>query len=143
MDFKLTELDWNKYQIRFNQNIYNQLSIIKDNKIKYVISFHFIGMIDMINNKFFWANIIPGVNSNFTKKNRKIKALKNKYEDFKNNNQIYYQILEEDIIHLDDKINHDFIKNFFTTLLNKSILLLNSSNNKYQIISVENIIEAY
>jgi hypothetical protein len=141
MDFD--KLDWSKYQIRFNQKIYNQLSIMKDNKIKYVITFHFIGMIDMKNNKFFWANIIPGVNLNFSKKNNKIKALKNKYENFKKDNQIYYQILSEDIVHIDDKINPDFIRKFFTQLLDKSILVLNSSDNKYQLVSVENINESY
>lgn len=141
MDFD--KLDWNKYQIRFNQKSYNQLSIIKDNKIKHVITFHFLGMIDSKNNIFYWANLIPGVNQNFSKQNNKIKQLKNKYQDFKKNNQVYYQLLNENMIHMDDTVNPDFIRNFFHQLLQKPIIILNSSPNQYQIISVEKINESY
>lgn len=141
MDFD--KLDWNKYQIRFNQKSYNQLSIIKDNKIKHVITFHFLGMIDSKNNIFYWANLIPGVNQNFSKQNNKIKQLKNKYQDFKKNNQVYYQLLNENMIHMDDNVNPDFIRNFFHQLLQKPIIILNSSPNQYQIISVEKINESY
>lgn len=141
MDFN--KLDWNKYQIRFNQNKYNQLSIMKDNKIKYVITFHFIGLIDTKNNIFYWSNIIPGVNQNFSKQNNKIKQLKVNYDNFNHKNQIYYQILNENTIHMDDKVNPDFIRNFFNELLDKSILVLNSSPTQYQIVSVEKINESY
>lgn len=141
MDFD--KLDWNKYQIRFNQKSYNQLSIMKDNKIKHVITFHFLGMIDSKNNIFYWANLIPGVNQNFSKQNNKIKQLKNKYQDFKKNNQVYYQLLNENMIHMDDNVNPDFIRNFFHQLLQKPIIILNSSPNQYQIISVEKINESY
>lgn len=141
MDFD--KLDWNKYQIRFNQQIYNQLSIMKDNKIKYVITFHFIGMINTHSNNFFWANIIPGVNLKFSRYNNKIKNLKYKYENLIDDNELYYQILSEDIIHIDDKITPDFLKIFFNKLLKQPILILNSSNIHFQIISVKDIIESY
>lgn len=142
MDFD--KIDFSKYQVRFNQKEYDKLSILKNNEIKHIISFHFIGIINLNKNFFYWSNIIPGININFSKKNIKIKELKVKYQNFSTeNNDIYYQILTEDIISLNDKITPDFLKKFFKELLKKPIIILNSSNNNYQVISVKNIIESY
>lgn len=142
MDFD--KIDFSKYQVRFNQKEYDKLSILKNNEIKHIISFHFIGIINLNKNFFYWSNIIPGINKNFSKKNIKIKELKVKYQNFSTeNNDIYYQILTEDIISLNDKITPDFLKQFFKELLKKPIIILNSSNNNYQVISVKNIIESY
>lgn len=142
MDFD--NLDLSKYQIRFNQKIFNQLSVFKQNKLKYVLSFHFLGMIDLNKNIFYWANIIPGVNSHFSKYIKNIKKTNNQYEDMSNiNNQIYYQILSEDIISLNKKVNPEFLKDFFSELLDKSIIILNNSNGKFQIIAINKILEKY
>lgn len=142
MDFN--KLDLSKYQIRFNQKIYNQLNILKQTDIKYVISFHFLGMIDLDKNIYYWANIIPGVNKNFTKFIKNIKKLNNKFEDMSDiNNQIYYQILSEDIISLNKKVNPEFLKEFLSDLLDKQIILLNNSNGKFQVIAVDKILEKY
>ena len=142
MDFN--KIDFSKYQVRFNQNEYNKLSILKDNKLKHIISFHFIGIINLETNLFYWANIIPGVNKKFSKKNIKIKELKINYQDFKNKfDEKYYQILSENSIVLDRNITTDFLKDFFSKLLEKPIIILNNSNNNYQVISIENIIESY
>ena len=137
-------IDLSEYQIRFNQKEYNQLSLLKNNMLKYVISFNFIGLIDLKTDLFYWANIIPGINQNFTKNNYKIKSLKNKYEDFTiKDNQINYQILSENIIHLTETVTLEYIQNFFNELLDKKILLLNNSNKKFQLISVNNILQSY
>lgn len=140
----INKLDLSKYNIRFNQKKYNHLSVIKHNTIKYILSYHFIGMIDLNKNIFFWANIIPGVNQQFITQNNKIKQLKNNYQDFsKDINNTYYQILNENIIALNKNINTDFIKDFLNKLLNKPIFLLQTDNNKLQVISIQNIIETY
>lgn len=142
MDFN--KIDFTKYEIRFNQKKYNQLSVFKNKELKHVLTFHFIGLIDLNKELFYWANIIPGVNKNFVIKNNKIKSLSSNYEDFSiNNNELFFQILNENTIKINNKINPEFIKNFFYNLLDKPIILLNSSNNLYQLISIENINESY
>ena len=144
LDKTIQNLDLSKYQVRFNQKNYNQLSIIKNNIIKYVITYHFIGMIDLNKNIFIWSNIIPGVNKKFIKKNNNIKSLIFNYNDFsKKNNEIIYQILNENMISITKDINAEFIKNIFNDILNKPILILTNSNDKNQIISVESIDEKY
>lgn len=141
MDFN--KLDLSQYIIRFNQDKFNKLSILKDNNIKYVVSFHFIGMINLDENIFIWSNIIPGVNKNFIKKNKIIKQLKHKFEDFSiKNNELIYQFLTEDLIYLTD-ITPEFIKKMFSDLFDKSILLIKNMDNKFQVISIENILESY
>ena len=72
LDKTIQNIDLSKYQVRFNQKNYNQMSIIKDNIVKYVLTFHFIGMIDTNKQIFIWSNIIPGVNKNFIKKITKL-----------------------------------------------------------------------
>ena len=142
MDFN--NIDFSKYQVRFNQKDFNKLSILKDNQIKHIVSFHFIGMINLKKELFYWSNVIPGVNKNFTNKNKKIKELKGKFQDFNTkDDEVFYQILSEDIISLNDKINPEFLKSFFNNLLEKPIIILNNSNNNYQVISIENIVESY
>jgi len=144
LDKTIQNIDLSKYQVRFNQKNYNQMSIIKDNIVKYVLTFHFIGMIDTNKHIFIWSNIIPGVNKNFIKKNNKIKSLSSNYQDFsKNNNEIIFQILNENMIHLNEKINPDFIKNTFHKVLNKPTLLLENTNGKFQLVSIHSIDEAY
>ncbi|ADO67368.1 hypothetical protein crov334 [Cafeteria roenbergensis virus] len=142
MDFN--KIDFSKYQVRFNQQEFNKLSIIKDNELKHVVTFHFIGMINLKKELFYWANIIPGVNKKFSEKNNKIKELKVKYQNFNNkNDEIYYQILSEDIISLNNIVTPDYLKTFFNILLENPIIILNNSNNNYQLISIENIVESY
>ena len=78
------------------------------------------------------------------KKNYKIKSLSSNYQDFsKNNNEITFQILNENMIHLNSKINPDFIKNTFHKVLNKPTLLLENTNGKFQLVSIHSIDEAY
>lgn len=144
LDKTIQNLDLSKYQVRFNQKKYNQLSIIKDNNIKYVLTYHFIGMIDLNKNIFIWSNIIPGVNKKFIKTNNNIKSLVFKYNDFtQKNNEIIFQILNENMISLTNEINIEFIKNTFYDILNKPVLILTNSNGKHQIISIESIDESY
>ena len=101
-------------------------------------------MINLKKELFYWSNVIPGVNKNFTNKNKKIKELKGKFQDFNTkDDEVFYQILSEDIISLNDKINPEFLKSFFNNLLEKPIIILNNSNNNYQVISIENIVESY
>ena len=47
------------------------------------------------------------------------------------------------MIHLNPKINPDFIKNTFHKVLNKPTLLLENTNGKFQLVSIHSIDEAY
>jgi hypothetical protein len=89
--------------------------------------------------------MIPGINLNFKNKIKKIKEMKHLFEDFsQKNNEFYFQVLNEDSIILKDLTELDKIKKLILYLSgNMDIIMPVSSEGKFQIIGIEEILEKY
>jgi len=133
------------FQIRFDTEKYNHLSFLLNQDIKYKISYNFYGVFHPKLNVFFWGNIIPGINLNFRNKIKKIKAMKHLFENFsETDNEFYFQVLNEDNIMLKDLQDLDKIKKLILYLSgDQDIIMPISSEGKFQVIGVEEILEKY
>lgn len=135
----------NTFQIRFSTNKFNQFSLLLNQDIKFQVSYNFYGVFHPKLNVFFWGNMIPGINLNFKNKIKKIKEMKHLFEDFsQKNNEFYFQVLNEDSIILKDLTELDKIKKLILYLSgNMDIIMPVSSEGKFQIIGIEEILEKY
>jgi len=134
-----------KYSIRFDNKNYNNLYLLLNQEIKYKVEFNFYGIFHPKMKMFFWGNTIPGINKNFLKKINKIKNMKHLFEDFsQENNELYFQILNENSIYLEKESQLDDLKKLILYLSEDlDIFMPLSSENKFQIIGISKILEAY
>jgi len=124
----------------------NKLILLNENNDKILVSeYIFFGVYQPDKKLYIWSNSIPGVNKNQIKN---IKDIKNKYFLFKNNNnekiQLFYQLLTNDVLEINDKNILENITNLFLYLTDAMVILnpINKFGN-VQYIGITKILEKY
>ena len=133
------------YDLDFDKNKQNVLTLIQNNKKIIVCKYLYFGIYHKDTKLWIWSNSIPGVN----KQNiRQINDIKKKYYLFENNNNVnimfLYQFLTNDTILIQDNKYINLI-NKTLNLLSDSITVLNpiDRNNNIQFIAIKDILEKY
>ena len=131
-----------KYQIKFNKNK-DEIDIFYKNKKLLSGKYNFYGIIKP-DGHFYWANILPGISKDFSKKVLKVKKFNNLFENYDNKDSLFFNhILTNDSTLLN---NNEIEK------LNKLILFLTkdfyfftpiSPNGNLQLIFLSEITEKY